>query len=112
MPDEPEIHLLADSTGESGVRLARAAVAQFPSQEFRLVRHRRITSTARLMTALDAVRAWNAGEADAVSRGTRAITDSRGLPVSSEQSVYAGAIFRLVGSRAGTKAGQEADDAS
>ena len=27
MPDEPEIHLLADSTGESGVRLARAAVA-------------------------------------------------------------------------------------
>ncbi|WP_232549342.1 pyruvate, water dikinase regulatory protein [Propioniciclava soli] len=51
-----EIHLLADSTGESGVRLARAAVAQFPHVEFRLVRHRRITTAARLQSALDALR--------------------------------------------------------
>lgn len=52
-----EIHVLADSTGESGVRVARAAVAQFPTREFRLVRHRRITSTVALMAALDMVRA-------------------------------------------------------
>lgn len=55
--DTLEIHLLADSTGESGVRLARAAVAQFPHVEFRLVRHRRITTTARMQAALEAIRA-------------------------------------------------------
>ena len=32
-------------------------------------------------SALDAVRAWNADEASAVSRGERVITDSRGLPI-------------------------------
>lgn len=52
----PEIHLLADATGESGSRLARAAVAQFPDQEFRLVRHRRVTSYAAMFEALVAVR--------------------------------------------------------
>lgn len=52
-----EIHLLADSTGESGVRLARAAVAQFPETEFTLVRHRRINTTARMHEALEAIRA-------------------------------------------------------
>lgn len=52
-----EIHLLADSTGESGARVARAAVAQFPSMEFRLVRHRRVNTTAALMKALDTIRA-------------------------------------------------------
>ena len=56
-PSDPlEIHLLADSTGESGARLARAAVAQFPDVDFRLVRHRRITTSAALMTALEQVR--------------------------------------------------------
>ena len=58
LPDTTlEIHLLADSTGESGARVARAAVAQFPSLEFRLVRHRRVNTTAALMKALDAIRA-------------------------------------------------------
>lgn len=52
-----EIHLLADSSGESGVRLARAAVAQFPDVEFRLVRHRLINTTARMQAALEAIRA-------------------------------------------------------
>ena len=52
-----EIHLLADSTGESGARVARAAVAQFPSMEFRLVRHRRVNTTAALMKALETIRA-------------------------------------------------------
>ena len=52
-----EIHLLADSTGESGARVVRAAVAQFPTREFRLVRHRRVNTTAALMKALDTIRA-------------------------------------------------------
>ena len=66
MSEEPlEIHLLADSSGESGARLARAAVAQFPSQQFTLVRHRRISSANRLRKALDAVRA-RAGKPTAV----------------------------------------------
>lgn len=51
-------------------------------------------------TVLDAVRAWNPAEADAVAQGTRAVTDSRGLPVPADQPVYAGAIFRIVSSRA------------
>nr|NLI51168.1 kinase/pyrophosphorylase [Propionibacterium sp.] len=65
-PAEPlEIHLLADSTGESAARIARAAVAQFPTREFRLVRHRRVNTTAALLTALEAVRA-RAGKPTAV----------------------------------------------
>ena len=57
MPESDlEIHLIADSTGESCVRVARAAVAQFPGREFRFVRHRRITNTSRLMAALDAIK--------------------------------------------------------
>lgn len=55
---------------------------------------------ASCATVLDAVRAWNAEEADAVARGTRAVTDSRGLPVPADGPVYAGAIFRIVSSRA------------
>ena len=59
--NEPlEIHLFADSTGESGARVARAAVAQFPSQEFTLVRHRRLFTTAALLQAFEAVRARGA----------------------------------------------------
>ena len=50
-------------------------------------------------TALDAVRAWNAAEADAVRRGERVITDSRGLPVDATVVVQAGSIFRLVNAR-------------
>ena len=57
MSAEPlEIHILADSTGETAARIARAAITQFPSREFSIVRHRRITSPAALMRALEAVR--------------------------------------------------------
>ena len=34
-----EIHVLADSTGETAVRLARAARAQFPDAHFEIIRH-------------------------------------------------------------------------
>jgi hypothetical protein len=50
-------------------------------------------------TALDAVRAWSPEEADAVSRGERVITDSRGLPVAATVVARDGSIFRLVGTR-------------
>ena len=51
-------------------------------------------------TALDAVRARSATEADAVRAGARVITDSRGIPVAPDVPVVAGSIFRLVAGRA------------
>ena len=57
MSAEPlEIHIIADSTGESAARIARAAVTQFPSREFSIVRHRKMNSTAALLNALESVR--------------------------------------------------------
>ncbi|GAB3810858.1 pyruvate, water dikinase regulatory protein [Tessaracoccus terricola] len=57
MSAEPlEIHIVADSSGESAVRIARAAVAQFPGQEVRLVRHRRMTSKQSVHDALEGLR--------------------------------------------------------
>ena len=50
-------------------------------------------------TALDAVRAFDPTAADAVSRGERVITDSRGLPTDASAPLQAGAIFRLVPKR-------------
>jgi hypothetical protein len=50
-------------------------------------------------TALDAVRGWDAASADAVDRGERIITDSRGLPASPATPVQAGAIFRVISGR-------------
>jgi hypothetical protein len=52
-------------------------------------------------TVLDAVRAFDAAEGDAVAAGTRGVTDSRGLPVAFAAPVHGGAIFRLVSARAG-----------
>ena len=50
-------------------------------------------------TALDAVRAADAAAGDAVERGVRLITDSRGLPTAPTAPMYAGAILRLVAAR-------------
>jgi hypothetical protein len=50
-------------------------------------------------TALDAVRLHDPGEADRVAAGERAITDSRGLPVTPDALVFAGAIYRTVAAR-------------
>lgn len=57
-------------------------------------------------TALDAVRAWKAAEADAVTAGSRVITDSRGLPITGDAPLAAGAILRTISNR-----GAEAGDA-
>jgi sulfur carrier protein ThiS len=50
-------------------------------------------------TVADALRQWNGDEADAVARGERKVTDSRGLPAPLSDAVAAGSILRVVGSR-------------
>lgn len=53
MTAEPlEIHIIADSTGETGARIARAAIAQFPAVEATIVRHRRMSSEEQVERAL------------------------------------------------------------
>lgn len=58
-PQRPpcQVHVIADSTGETAARLARAAEAQFPGIEFHLVRHPRVSSPERLFEVFDALRA-------------------------------------------------------
>lgn len=50
-------------------------------------------------TALDCVRAWRVDEADAVTRGSREITDSRGLPIPADAPAQAGSIYRTIPKR-------------
>ena len=57
-------------------------------------------------TALDCVRHWRADEADAVSAGSRLITDSRGLPISGNSPARAGSIYRTVANRASDKSAE------
>lgn len=48
--------MIADSTGETAARLARAAQAQFPRHPFVIIRHPRIANAESLYLALDDVR--------------------------------------------------------
>ena len=50
-------------------------------------------------TALQAIQAWDAAQAEAVRAGDRLITDSRGIPTSNDTPVQNGAIFRIVRAR-------------
>ena len=50
-------------------------------------------------SALDCVRAWRAEEGDAVAKGTRIITDSRGLPIAGDSPARAGSIYRTIPNR-------------
>ncbi len=61
-------------------------------------------------TALDAVRAIDANEADEVSAGLCIICDSRGLPIPPETPAYSGAIFRIVRSRTAAPASDETNE--
>ena len=61
-------------------------------------------------TALDAVRAWDASAAEAVERGARVITDSRGLPTPPGAAVQWGSIFRLVTNRVTNRVGDHSAD--
>jgi len=60
-------------------------------------------------TALDAVRAWKAAEAEAVVAGTRLITDSRGLPIDGAAPLQAGAILRTISNRGADTGDAEPD---
>lgn len=51
-------------------------------------------------TVGDAVRAFNAADADEIAAGTRAATDSRGLPVAADSVLAGGAVLRIVSARA------------
>ena len=57
-------------------------------------------SVERGASVLDAVRALDSAEADAVAAGDRAVTDSRGLPVAPGDVLTGGAVFRIVSARA------------
>jgi len=50
-------------------------------------------------TALQAVEAWDATQAEAVRNGDRMITDSRGIATANDTPVQNGAIFRIVRAR-------------
>lgn len=48
--------MIADSTGETAARLARAAQAQFPDHPFRIVRHPRITTPESLFLIFEDIK--------------------------------------------------------
>lgn len=50
-------------------------------------------------TALDAVAAQSASDAEGVRDGRLLVTDSRGLPVRADTTLFNGAVFRLVPNR-------------
>ena len=51
-------------------------------------------------TVADAVRAFSAADADEIVAGTRAATDSRGLPISPDAALAGGSVLRVVSARA------------
>ncbi len=57
-------------------------------------------SAPRGATVIDAVRTHDASIADALVAGTRAATDSRGLPVALDEPVSGGMVLRIVSARA------------
>ncbi len=51
-----DIHVVADSTGDTGARVARAVDAQFPELEVNVVRHPRISTEEQVDRALEVLR--------------------------------------------------------
>ena len=51
------IHVIADSSGETAARLARAAQAQFPQTQFSIVRHPRVKDADALLGVFDRITA-------------------------------------------------------
>ena len=74
-----DIHVVADSTGDTGTRVARATQAQFPGQPVRVVRHPRLHSPQGVddvVAQLRAEQAWSllehgAGEVKQAGSGGR-----------------------------------------
>ncbi|NLG23565.1 MAG: kinase/pyrophosphorylase [Actinomycetales bacterium] len=50
-----ELHVVADSTGDTAARVARAAAAQYAAYDVRIIRHPRITSAAGLRAVIRAM---------------------------------------------------------
>lgn len=50
-----EIHVIADSTGDTAARVARAAQAQFAAHPTRIVRHPRVTTAAGMAAAFERI---------------------------------------------------------
>lgn len=69
------------------------------SDTVRIYINSRPVDVAGSATALDAVRTWNAAEAEAILAGDKAITDSRGIHLTNDAPVHNGAIFRIVRAR-------------
>jgi hypothetical protein len=69
------------------------------SASVRVYVNAQVVEVPRGSTVNDALRLWNADEANAVTRGERKVTDSRGLPASLTEAVVPGSILRVVGSR-------------
>ena len=58
-------------------------------------------------TVLEAVRAADAEAAESVRSGTRAVVDSRGLPVASDVVLSGGFVMRIVSARAAREGASE-----
>ena len=70
------------------------------STSIRVYVNARAVDLPRGATVEDALRHWDPEEANAVARGDRTVTDSRGLPALLADAVVPGSILRVVGSRA------------
>lgn len=69
------------------------------SADVRVFVNERGVSVAPGAVALDAVRTLFPDDAQAITAGERRLTDSRGLPVSADEPVVSGAIYRVVTAR-------------
>jgi regulator of PEP synthase PpsR (kinase-PPPase family) len=56
-PSPIEIHVIADSTGDTAARVARAAAAQFAHHPSRIVKHPRVTTADGLTAVFEAIAA-------------------------------------------------------
>ena len=69
------------------------------SETVRIYINARAVEVDASATALQAVEAWVASQAEAVRNGERMITDSRGIATPNDTPVQTGAIFRIVRAR-------------
>jgi hypothetical protein len=69
-------------------------------EQLRVFVNGKALSVAHGATVADAISVFGGDEASGVSAGTRAVTDSRGLPVALTTPVSGGAVFRTVSARA------------
>jgi cellulase/cellobiase CelA1 len=62
-------------------------------------------------TVLDAVHAADSTAAEEIRAGTRAVVDSRGLPVANDAPLSGGFVMRVVSARAARSAASDGDAA-